>query len=236
MRCQAPPRIPRAITTLLAIRTACFLNFIYELTPLAAVPTIAFLFWRSLSMFDCQAASCNRAAMLISLPLLLICVASAQNTQPAGQSSHDEVLIKNAYLMTVTHGNIKNGSLHIKSGKIAAVGANVSAPASALVIDAGGKYVTPGVVDAHSHTALDGDVNEATSPVTPQMKMEDAFNYQDKAIYRSLAGGVTTSLVLHGSANMIGGQALVMKHKYGASRDAMIFPNAPPSIKFASGE
>ena len=184
-------------------------------------------------MCDREAKYCRFAVLTcISALLLSAAPAQTQSTQPG----HDEVLIKNAYLMTVTHGNIRNGSLYIKAGKIAAVGANVSAPASALVIDAGGKYVTPGIVDAHSHTALDGDVNEATSPITPQMKMEDAFNYQDKAIYRSLAGGVTTSLVLHGSANMIGGQALVMKHKYGASRDAMLFPNAPPSIKFASGE
>src|SRR5438132_13640175 len=68
------------------------------------------------------------------------------------------------------------------------------------------------------------------------MMMIDAFDYQDKAIYRALAGGVTTSLLLHGSANMIGGQAVVIKHKYGAGRDAMLFPGAPKSIKFASGE
>src|SRR5437667_10966734 len=109
-------------------------------------------------------------------------------------------------------------------------------PASATVIDAGGKYLTPGIIDSHSHIALDDDVNEATSSVTPQMMMIDAFDYQDKAIYRGLADGVTTSLLLHGSANMIGGQAIVIKHKYGAGRDAMLFPGAPRSIKFASGE
>jgi imidazolonepropionase-like amidohydrolase len=151
-------------------------------------------------------------------------------------SGHRDVVIKNATVMTVTHGNIQNGSIYIKDGKIAAVGANVNAPADAVVIDAGGKYLTPGIVDSHSHIALDDDVNEATSPVTPQMIMKDAFDYQDKAIYRALAGGVTTSLLLHGSANMIGGQAVVIKHKFGESRDAMLFPNAPGSIKFASGE
>jgi len=104
------------------------------------------------------------------------------------------------------------------------------------VIDAGGKYLTPGIIDSHSHIALDDDVNEATSPITPHMMMIDAFDYQDKAIYHGLAGGVTTSLLLHGSANMIGGQAVVIKHKYGLNRDAMLFPGAPPSIKFASGE
>lgn len=160
--------------------------------------------------------------------------ADAQSSVPP--SAHNEVLIKNAIVMTVTHGNIKNGSIYVKDGKIVAVGATVTAPASAKVIDAGGKYLTPGIIDSHSHIALDDDVNEATSPITPQMMMIDAFDYQDKAIYRALAGGVTTSLLLHGSANMIGGQAIVIKHKYGAGRDAMLFPGAPQSIKFASGE
>jgi len=156
--------------------------------------------------------------------------------QTSAPATHRDVVIKNAVVMTVTHGNIKNGSIYIKDGKIAAVGENVDAPSSATVIDAGGKYVTPGIVDSHSHIALDDDVNEATSPITPQMMMKDAFDYQDKAIYRALAGGVTTSLLLHGSANMIDGQAVVIKHKYGAGRDEMLFPNAPRSIKFASGE
>jgi imidazolonepropionase-like amidohydrolase len=161
---------------------------------------------------------------------------SASSELRSASSDQKDVVIKNAIVMTVTHGNIKNGSVYIKNGKIAAVGENVNAPASATVIDAGGKYVTPGIVDSHSHIALDDDVNEATSPVTPQMMMKDAFDYQDKAIYRALAGGVTTSLLLHGSANMIGGQSVVIKHKFGDSRDALLFPNAPRSIKFASGE
>ena len=173
----------------------------------------------------------TRCLPLFLLALLFALPAAAQ--QPA---SHNDVVITNAYVMTVTHGNLKKGSVYIKDGKIAAVGETVNAPASATVIDAGGKYLTPGVIDSHSHLALDDDVNEATSPVTPQMMMIDAFDYQDKAIYRALAGGVTTSLLLHGSANMIGGQAVVIKHKYGADRDAMLFPGAPRSIKFASGE
>ena len=168
--------------------------------------------------------------VLLGLP---VCPAFGQTSAPA---AHRDVVIRNAVVMTVTHGNIKNGSIYIKDGKIAAVGENINAPADATTIDAGGKYVTPGIVDSHSHIALDDDVNEATSPITPQMMMKDAFDYQDKAIYRALAGGVTTSLLLHGSANMIGGQAVVIKHKYGAGRDEMLFPNAPRSIKFASGE
>ncbi len=176
----------------------------------------------------------RRVPLRVCIYALLACAAFGQSSAPG--TGHNDVVIKNAMLMTVTHGNINHGSIYIKDGKIVAVGANVNAPASAKVIDAGGKYVTPGIVDSHSHIALDDDVNEATSPITPQMMMIDAFDYQDKAIYRALAGGVTTSLLLHGSANMIGGQAIVIKHKYGLNRDAMLFPGAPPSIKFASGE
>ena len=175
----------------------------------------------------------QKSAKIVALHCLVLMMLVPAFAQSA---AHHDVVIKNATVMTVTHGNITNGSIYIKDGKIAAVGDNINVPADATVIDAGGKYLTPGIVDSHSHIALDDDVNEATSPVTPQMMMKDAFDYQDKAIYRALAGGVTTSLLLHGSANMIGGQAVVIKHKYGASRDEMLFPNAPGSIKFASGE
>src|SRR5215472_2428606 len=148
----------------------------------------------------------------------------------------NDVVIRGGTILTVTHGKIENGSIYIHNGKIAAIGKTVDAPASAKVIDAAGEWVMPGIIDSHSHIALDDDVNEATSPVTPHMMMKDAFDYDDKAIYRALAGGVTTSLLLHGSANMIGGQAIVIKHKYGLGKDELLFPGAPQSIKFASGE
>ncbi|HXO39497.1 MAG TPA: amidohydrolase [Candidatus Acidoferrum sp.] len=160
------------------------------------------------------------------------------NKKPAPEAPaiHSDVVIKGGTILTVTHGKIENGSIYIHNGKIAAVGQSVNAPAGATVIDATGKFVMPGIIDSHSHIALDDDVNEPTSPVTPHMMMRDAFDYNDKAIYRALAGGVTTSLLLHGSANMIGGQAIVIKHKYGLGRDELLFPGAPQSIKFASGE
>jgi imidazolonepropionase-like amidohydrolase len=157
--------------------------------------------------------------------------ASAQSsTAPA------DLVIKNATVMTASHGTIQHGSVWLHNGKIAGVGAIVSAPAGAIVIDATGKYVTPGIIDPHSHSALGDDVNEATSPVTPSMMMIDAFDNRDKALYLALAGGVTSELLLHGSANMIGGQAVVIKNKFGLSKEEMLFPNAPQSIKFASGE
>lgn len=147
-----------------------------------------------------------------------------------------DIVIKNGTVMTASHGVIEHGSVWVHNGRIAGVGATVSAPAEATVIDAAGKFVTPGIIDPHSHSALGDDVNEATSPVTPSMMMIDAFDNSDSALYHALAAGVTTELLLHGSANMIGGQAVVIKNKFGLSREQMLFPNAPRSIKFASGE
>lgn len=182
----------------------------------------------------------KRGPRLLRYAILLAGCVCAAAQQPSNfsvtHSGHNELVIKNATLLTTTHGRIEHGSVYVKDGKIIAFGTKVNTPASATVIDAEGKYVTPGIIDPHSHMALDDDVNEATSPVVPQMMMKDAFDYTDKAIYRALAGGVTSSLLLHGSADMIGGQAVVIKTKYGLDRDQMLFPGAPQSIKFASGE
>lgn len=166
----------------------------------------------------------------ISVLLLLLTAAATAHSESR------EVVIRGGTVLTVTQGTIPNGAILIRDGKIVEVGRSVRASPRALVIDATGKFVTPGLIDAHNHIALDRDVNEATSPVTPHMMMEDAFHYDDKNIYYTLAGGVTTSLLLHGSANMIGGQSVVIKHKFGKSREEMLFPGAPRSIKFASGE
>src|SRR3954470_6818919 len=142
------------------------------------------------------------------------CASSAVAQRAEAIPARGDVVIKNATLLTITHGRVEHGSVYVKDGKIAAYGATVNAPAGVTTIDAGGKYVTPGIIDSHSHMALDHDVNEATSPVVPHMMMRDAFVYDDKEIYRALAGGVTTALLLHGSADMIGGQAVVIKTKY----------------------
>ena len=167
---------------------------------------------------------------------LLACATPGCAVLAAAQQTPADLVFKNATVMTASHGTIQHGSVWVHAGKIAGVGTTVSAPASAAIVDATGLWLTPGIIDPHSHSALDNDVNEATSPVTPSMMMIDAFDNRDKALYQALAGGVTTELLLHGSANMIGGQAVVIKNKVGLDRDAMLFPNAPRSIKFASGE
>src|SRR5690242_10679381 len=102
----------------------------------------------------------GRAKLFVILALSVIATFMVTSAAFAA----DELVIKNARIMTASHGTIPNGSVYIKDGKIAAVGASVNAPASAKVIDAGGKVVTPGIIDSHSHMALGDDVNEATNP------------------------------------------------------------------------
>ena len=183
------------------------------------------------SMVSVRRHGCS-CLLLMMTSLVPVCL----HAQADSNGAPTDVVIRDATIMTVTHGTIPHGSVWIHNGKIAGVGATVNAPATAKAIDASGKFVTPGIIDPHSHSALGNDINEATSPVTPSMMMIDAFDNRDKALYQALAGGVTTELLLHGSANMIGGQAVVIKNKFGLSRDEMLFPNAPRSIKFASGE
>jgi imidazolonepropionase-like amidohydrolase len=158
-------------------------------------------------------------------------VQARQPRQPAAA----EILIRNATIMTASHGTIENGSILIRDGKIAAVGKDVKAPANATVIDATGKYVTPGFVDSHSHTALD-DINEGSLSVTAMVRMRDVINDTEINIYRQLAGGMTTIHQLHGSANSIGGQNSIIKLKWGRPVEEMKVSDAPRTIKFALGE
>jgi imidazolonepropionase-like amidohydrolase len=144
-------------------------------------------------------------------------------------------LIRNATILTVANGTIEHGSILIRDGKIAAVGATVAAPADAQVIDATGKYVMPGIIDAHSHIATDA-VNEGSVAVSAMVGIADVLNPDDLAIYEAAAGGVTTVNVLHGSANPIGGRNAVIKLRWGADAEGLLLAGAPPGIKFALGE
>lgn len=154
----------------------------------------------------------------------------------AGLGAAQTVLIRNATVLTVTKGTVENGSVLIENGKIAAIGKNVSAPADATVVDATGKYLMPGIIDCHSHTAIEGGVNEGTVSDSSMVDIKDVINPTDINIYRALAGGLTISNVLHGSANAIGGQTIVVKLRWGKTAPEMIMEGAKPGIKFALGE
>ncbi len=133
-------------------------------------------------------------------------------------------------------GTIPNGTLVIREGKIVAVGAGLRAPDGARVIEAGGRFVMPGIIDEHSHAAIEGDVNECTDIVTAEVRVGDVIDHRDPGIYRQLAGGVTTIHALHGSCNAIGGQNAILKLRWGKGPDELLFEGAPRSIKFALGE
>ncbi|MGC4046615.1 MAG: amidohydrolase family protein [Armatimonas sp.] len=129
------------------------------------------------------------------------------------------------------------GDLYIQGGKIAGVGAKLSVPAGTKEINAQGKHIAPGIIDCHSHSAVDGSVNEGSNIVTAECRIADVLDPFDVSIYRQLAGGVTAANVLHGSANAIGGQNAVVKWRWGVSEPTeLIYVNAPQGVKFALGE
>lgn len=148
----------------------------------------------------------------------------------------ETTLIKNATVWTNEEGGIlENADVLLADGKIKAVGQNLSA-SGAKVIDATGKHVTPGIIDEHSHIAISRGVNEGSHSVTAEVRIGDVVNSEDINIYRQLAGGVTTSHLLHGSANSIGGQSQLIKLRWGQNPDGLKFGENDGFIKFALGE
>ena len=151
------------------------------------------------------------------------------------QPKQETILIKNATVWTnEKEGVLQNSDVLIKNGKIAAVGKNLS-DASARIIDGTGKHVSPGIIDEHSHIAA-ASINEGAQSVTSEVRIADNLNPDDINIYRQLSGGVTTSHILHGSANTIGGQTQLIKLRWGANDEDLKFKNSAPFIKFALGE
>jgi imidazolonepropionase-like amidohydrolase len=173
---------------------------------------------------------------------LLIAVAFALVPFSAGgvrgqtQSRSGLIALRGATILTVTRGTIPNGTIVMRDGKIAAVGANIDIPGGAEVIDVTGKFVSPGIIDAHSHIAADA-INEGGTVVSSMVSIQDVLDPTDINIYRDLAGGLTTANVLHGSANPIGGGNAVIKMRWGKKRgEDLLLEGAMPGIKFALGE
>jgi imidazolonepropionase-like amidohydrolase len=156
---------------------------------------------------------------------------------PVAPASGTIAITGGSILTMGPQGTIEKGVLVLRDGKIAAVGAGVQVPAGARVIDASGRYVLPGLIDAHSHTAIEGSVNEGSAIVTAEVRIADVLDQHDINIYRELAGGVTTINVLHGSANSIGGQNAIIKLRWGVKDpQELLLKGAPRGIKFALGE
>lgn len=168
----------------------------------------------------------------------LVAVILAASTTAALAQSDRVIAIRDATILTVTQGTIEHGTLVIRGSKIAAVGpdAQIAIPPGAQVINATGKFVLPGIIDTHSHTAAEGSVNEISLPNTGMVRIADVLDATDISVYQQLAGGTTAALILHGSANAIGGQSQIVKWKWGHPVSAWIVEGAPRTIKFALGE
>jgi imidazolonepropionase-like amidohydrolase len=165
--------------------------------------------------------------------------APAKPPDPAGGplAAPAAVVVRNATIWTAgPQGTLAGADLLVEGGKVTAVGRGLTAPGSALVIDGTGKHLTPGLIDAHSHTAISSGINEGTRSVTAEVRIGDVINSEDWNIYSELAGGLTTALLLHGSANAIGGQSQTIKLRWGAAPEALKLEGAMPGIKFALGE
>ena len=154
------------------------------------------------------------------------------------------VFIRNATVLTAAGPELTNASLLIRDGTIVSVGRDITPPADATVIDGTGKFVTPGLIDSHSHlgvyaapgTFAEDEGNEATSPVTSEVWAEHSFWPQDPQIPLAIAGGITTIQALPGSANLFGGRSVTLRLIPARSVQEMKFPGAPYGLKMACGE
>lgn len=152
-------------------------------------------------------------------------------------ASPKSLLIKNATIWTCgPEGVLEKADLLVQSGKVLKIGTGLEVPADTEVMDAGGKHITPGLIDCHSHSMVLGGVNEATLPSTAMVRIGDVINSETRRIEEELAGGLTIVNMLHGSANPIGGQNAVLKLRNGASPEELKMAGAPEGIKFALGE
>lgn len=147
------------------------------------------------------------------------------------------VLVRNATVWTAgTAGLLEQADILVEKGRIKQVGPKLAAPAGAVVVDATGKHVSPGLIDCHTHIAMAMGWNEGTSAVTCEVRVGDIVDATDINIYRQLASGVTAANILHGSANPIGGQNQVIKLRWGERADGLKLAGAKPGVKFALGE
>ena len=200
----------------------------------------------------------RKSSLIATLAMLSFSVAATGKSSPSDTPSSvakpypstyqrigsAPVLIRNATVLTGTGERLDGADVLMREGKIAGVGKNLDAPNGATIIDGAGKWVTPGIIDSHSHLGVypspgvsaHEDGNELTNPVTSNVWAEHSVWPQDEGFAAALAGGVTSLLVLPGSGNLIGGRGVVLKNMYGTSYQQMKFPDAPHSIKMACGE
>jgi imidazolonepropionase-like amidohydrolase len=146
------------------------------------------------------------------------------------------VIVRNATVWTQgPQGRLDNADVLIRDGQVAEVGTGLSAPGGAVQIDGTGKHVTPGLIDPHIHSGVSA-VNETGATIVPEVRMGDVVTHNNIWAYRQLAGGLTTAMIKHGSANPIGGENIIVKMRWGALPEGMKLEGATRTVKFAMGE
>lgn len=216
------------------IRLSSYLNKTSNLSGKAIFSDGKEVSWKATKTADFKAEADSKKETKINpvQPVTYPNVAFGNLQKPTVQN----MLFKNATVWTnEKEGILQSADVLIKNGKIAAVGKNLSDP-TATVINAEGKHLTAGIIDEHSHIAISKGVNEGGHNSSAEVTIQDVVNSEDPNIYRDLAGGVTVSQLLHGSANPIGGRSAIVKWKWGMSPDEMLYKNQPKFIKFALGE
>jgi len=169
----------------------------------------------------------------IDLPFLRPSMEFGRTAPPAQPTS---LVVRHATVWTQgPQGRLENADLLVQAGKVVRVGQNLTAPAGAVVIDATGKHVTPGLIDPHTHSGVSA-VNESGFAIVPEVQMGDVITHNNIWFYRQLAGGLTTTMILHGSANPIGGENVYVKTRWGSLPDDYKIVGAPRTVKFALGE
>lgn len=174
-------------------------------------------------------------ALFPGMDFLERAISETEADRKATLKTSGNVLIRGATVITGAGKTLTDTDILVKGGKISAIGPNLVAD-GATVIEAKGMFVMAGIIDTHSHFAVSGGVNESSLSVVPEVRVRDVIDSEDVQIYRALGGGVTTARLLHGSANVIGGQDAVVKMKYGTSAREMLVTDGPRGVKFALGE
>ena len=187
-------------------------------------------------------------ALLLALPALHACSTAlpgyAPEAAPEPQPRQALILFRGAHVMTAAGPTLERTDVLVAGSKISAVGPDLDTPEGAVIVDATGRWITPGLIDVHSHLGVyavpgvraHADGNESTSPFRPEVRAAESFWPQDPALRRAVAGGVTTIHVLPGSANLVGGQGVTLRLVPQLSASAMRFEGAPTSMKMACGE
>jgi imidazolonepropionase-like amidohydrolase len=154
----------------------------------------------------------------------------------AAPAAAQDLLIRGGTVLTITDGDLPETDVLIRDGRIAQIGQGLRPNRGMRVIEAEGRYVLPGIIDDHSHMAIEGGINEGSRSVVAEVNISDVIRHDDISLFTALAGGVTTINTMHGSANAIGGQNETFKLKWGRPWQQMVFEGAPQTLKFALGE